>query len=61
MDIPQAGADSAESYMGLGVNSMVEVTLHGNTYGIIRWMGTLGDKQDVMVGLELVKFIQPSF
>ncbi|XP_017289779.1 ubiquitin carboxyl-terminal hydrolase CYLD [Kryptolebias marmoratus] len=38
----------------MGLNSMVEVTLAtGNAYGIIRWMGLLPERNDVMVGLEL--------
>ncbi|XP_069009025.1 LOW QUALITY PROTEIN: ubiquitin carboxyl-terminal hydrolase CYLD [Embiotoca jacksoni] len=38
----------------LGVNSMVEVTMGASiSYGIIRWIGNLPDRDDVMVGLEL--------
>ncbi|XP_022608837.1 ubiquitin carboxyl-terminal hydrolase CYLD-like [Seriola dumerili] len=41
-------------YMGLTVNSLVEVTLGaGNSYGIIRWIGTLTDSGIIMAGLEL--------
>lgn len=43
----------AEPLMDL--NSMVEVTLgNGNCYGIIRWIGFLPEREDMMVGLELV-------
>nr|XP_057929394.1 ubiquitin carboxyl-terminal hydrolase CYLD isoform X2 [Doryrhamphus excisus] len=39
---------------GLGVNSLVEVSLGtGNAYGIIRWIGTLPGRQELMAGLEL--------
>lgn len=42
--------------MGLGVNSLVEVTLaKGNTYGIIRWIGKVPGHGDTMAGLELVR------
>lgn len=45
-------------YMDLSVNSLVEVTLgSGNSYGIIRWIGTLPDRQEIMAGLELVIFL----
>ncbi|KAM6922029.1 ubiquitin carboxyl-terminal hydrolase CYLD [Xenentodon cancila] len=38
----------------MDLNSMVEVTLSvRNSYGIIRWMGTLPDRAETMVGLEL--------
>ncbi|XP_004572386.4 ubiquitin carboxyl-terminal hydrolase CYLD [Maylandia zebra] len=47
-------ADTDYLYMGLSLNSMVEVTLgEGNTYGIIRWIGKLPDRSETMVGLEL--------
>ncbi|XP_029003150.1 ubiquitin carboxyl-terminal hydrolase CYLD [Betta splendens] len=40
--------------MELTVNSVVEVTLaSGNTFGIIRWIGKLPDRQETMAGLEL--------
>uniref|UniRef100_A0A1A8KT35 Ubiquitin carboxyl-terminal hydrolase CYLD n=1 Tax=Nothobranchius kuhntae TaxID=321403 RepID=A0A1A8KT35_NOTKU len=38
----------------MGLNSMVEVTLaSGNGYGMIRWIGTLPDRDGVCAGLEL--------
>ncbi|XP_029356776.1 ubiquitin carboxyl-terminal hydrolase CYLD isoform X2 [Echeneis naucrates] len=40
--------------LGLSVNSMVEVTLaKGNSYGTIRWIGTVKDSEKTMAGLEL--------
>lgn len=47
----------------LGVNSLVELTLgSGNTYGIIRWVGTLPDRNEIMAGLELVMIaLSPRF
>ncbi|XP_070764624.1 ubiquitin carboxyl-terminal hydrolase CYLD [Enoplosus armatus] len=56
MDVDTALVDpnTGDLYMGLSVNSMVEVTLaEGNSYGIIRWIGTLPDLQETMAGLEL--------
>ncbi|XP_040896761.1 ubiquitin carboxyl-terminal hydrolase CYLD [Toxotes jaculatrix] len=45
---------SEDLYMGLSLNSVVEVTLAaGNSYGIIRWIGTLTDQGNIMAGLEL--------
>lgn len=47
----------AENYTHLDVNSMVEVTLGaGNLYGIIRWIGKLPEREEIMAGLELVCF-----
>lgn len=41
-------------YMNLSMNSVVELTLgSGNSYGIIRWIGTLPGRQEIMAGLEL--------
>ncbi|AWP10471.1 putative ubiquitin carboxyl-terminal hydrolase CYLD-like [Scophthalmus maximus] len=41
-------------YLDLSLNSMVEFTLAtGNSYGIIRWIGTLPDREQIMAGLEL--------
>ncbi|XP_068175031.1 ubiquitin carboxyl-terminal hydrolase CYLD isoform X2 [Antennarius striatus] len=38
----------------LTLNSLVEVTLaSGNSFGIIRWIGTFPDRQEVLAGLEL--------
>lgn len=43
----------------LTVNSVVELTLeHRNLYGIIRWIGMLPERMELMAGIELVK-IQP--
>ncbi|XP_061634044.1 ubiquitin carboxyl-terminal hydrolase CYLD isoform X2 [Phyllopteryx taeniolatus] len=43
-----------KSDLGLGVNSLVEVSLGtGSLYGIIRWIGTLPGRQEIMAGLEL--------
>ena len=59
MDIDKAvvaplSADE-DLYMGLSVNSLVEVTFaRDNAYGIIRWIGTLTDLEQIMAGLELV-------
>ncbi|XP_054646827.1 ubiquitin carboxyl-terminal hydrolase CYLD [Dunckerocampus dactyliophorus] len=40
--------------LGLSVNSLVEVSLgSGSAYGIIRWIGTLPGRQELMAGLEL--------
>lgn len=45
-------------YLDLSVNSVVEVTLAtSNSYGIIRWIGNLPGRQELMAGLELVIFI----
>ncbi|XP_049573057.1 ubiquitin carboxyl-terminal hydrolase CYLD isoform X4 [Syngnathus scovelli] len=45
---------AVEEKWGMGVNSLVEVSLGtGSLYGIIRWIGTLPGRQDVMAGLEL--------
>uniref|UniRef100_A0A3Q2TIL2 Ubiquitin carboxyl-terminal hydrolase CYLD n=1 Tax=Fundulus heteroclitus TaxID=8078 RepID=A0A3Q2TIL2_FUNHE len=44
----------AHTDLSMSLNSVVEVTLgKGNSYGIIRWIGNLPDRTDVMVGLEL--------
>ncbi|XP_061681396.1 ubiquitin carboxyl-terminal hydrolase CYLD isoform X2 [Syngnathoides biaculeatus] len=42
--------------LDLSVNSLVEVSLGtGSLYGIIRWIGTLPGRQEIMAGLELEK------
>lgn len=47
-------ADTDDLYTGLSLNSMVEVTLGTRTaYGIVRWIGTLPDRSETTVGLEL--------
>lgn len=52
------GPDTDDLHMDLTVNSLVEVTLSsGNLYGIIRWMGNLPDRPELMAGLELVIYI----
>ncbi|XP_008280019.1 ubiquitin carboxyl-terminal hydrolase CYLD [Stegastes partitus] len=54
VDMPLVLADTDDPCMGLSLNSVVEVTLgEGNSYGIIRWMGTLPNRKETMVGLEL--------
>lgn len=60
MDVATASVapDTDNLYMDLTVNSMVEVSLAaGNSYGIIRWIGFLPGRQELMAGLELVIFI----
>jgi len=55
---PEALADD----LHMELNSMVEVTLgSGNAYGIIRWIGSLPDRNDLMVGLELVNLYSDMF
>lgn len=40
----------------LTVNSVVELTLeHRSLYGIIRWVGTLPERKELMAGIELVE------
>lgn len=40
----------------LTVNSVVELTLdHRHLYGIIRWIGMLPERMELMAGIELVK------
>lgn len=48
--------DIAENlYTDLTANSVVELTLnHRNVYGIIRWIGMLPEREDLMAGIELV-------
>ncbi|XP_071394811.1 ubiquitin carboxyl-terminal hydrolase CYLD [Centroberyx affinis] len=54
IDTPLAEPDIDAHHMGLGVNSLVEVKLSaGNSYGTIRWIGTLPGRQETMAGLEL--------
>lgn len=43
-------------YTDLTVNSVVELTLADrNVYGIIRWIGMLPERAEMMAGVELVK------
>lgn len=52
--------DTEDLDMDLTVNSVVEMMLsERNVYGIIRWIGKLPGRQDIMAGLELVIFIKP--
>ncbi|XP_076583196.1 ubiquitin carboxyl-terminal hydrolase CYLD [Chaetodon auriga] len=54
IDTPPEELNTDYLYMDLSVNSLVEVTLGaGSSYGIIRWIGTLPDRQEIMAGLEL--------
>lgn len=58
VDAPPAELIADDLYMGLGVNSMVEVTLaKENAHGIIRWVGHLTGRREEMAGLELVMFL----
>lgn len=60
MDTDKSAAEpnTDDLYMDLSVNSVVEVTLgKGNSYGIIRWIGTLPERHEKMAGLELVMFL----
>ncbi|XP_032428784.1 ubiquitin carboxyl-terminal hydrolase CYLD [Xiphophorus hellerii] len=51
IDIPPV---EAHTDLSISLNSVVEVTLgKGNSYGIIRWIGRLPGREDMMVGLEL--------
>ncbi|XP_062279810.1 ubiquitin carboxyl-terminal hydrolase CYLD [Scomber scombrus] len=53
-DTSQVETNTDDIYTNLTVDSVVEVTLAtGNGYGIIRWIGTLPDRQEIMAGLEL--------
>ncbi|XP_034438105.1 ubiquitin carboxyl-terminal hydrolase CYLD isoform X1 [Hippoglossus hippoglossus] len=54
VDAPLVEQNKDDLYLSLTVNSVVEVTLaKGNSYGIIRWIGHLTDKEQIMAGLEL--------
>lgn len=56
---PTAEPNSDDLYTDLSLNSLVEVTLgKGNSYGIVRWIGVLPERQEVMAGLELVTCFQ---
>ncbi|XP_028260370.1 ubiquitin carboxyl-terminal hydrolase CYLD [Parambassis ranga] len=54
MDVDTAAMepDAVDLYQGLSVDSMVEVSA-GNLKGIIRWIGTLPFRKEIMAGLEL--------
>lgn len=55
MDVDTAAmvTDTDELYQCLSVDSMVEVNA-GNLKGIIRWIGTVPGRKEMMAGLELV-------
>ncbi|KAG8003403.1 Pituitary adenylate cyclase-activating polypeptide type I receptor [Nibea albiflora] len=54
MDIDTPPLEQSVDNHFLDINSLVEVTLgEGNSYGIIRWIGTLPERKDLMAGLEL--------
>lgn len=58
MDIDTPPLEQSVDNHFLDINSLVEVTLgEGNSYGIIRWIGTLPERKDIMAGLELVILI----
>lgn len=58
MDIDTPPLEQSVDNHFLDLNSLVEVTLgEGNSYGIIRWIGTLPERKDIMAGLELVILI----
>lgn len=42
------------------MNSVVELTLNDRkAYGIIRWIGKLPERMEIMAGIELVKITPP--
>ncbi|XP_071342615.1 ubiquitin carboxyl-terminal hydrolase CYLD [Trachinotus anak] len=54
IDTPLAEPNTDDLHRGLSVDSLVEVTLaSGNSYGIIRWIGTHGGPGKILAGLEL--------
>lgn len=54
IDVPPLEKNDKDLQRDLSIDSMVEVTLaSGNSFGIIRWIGTLPGRQETMVGLEL--------
>ncbi|KAM9357788.1 ubiquitin carboxyl-terminal hydrolase CYLD [Symphorus nematophorus] len=54
IDTPSEEVNTEDLFVGLTVNSVVEVTLaQGDAYGIIRWIGALPGRQETMAGLEL--------
>lgn len=62
MDTSTLETNTGDMYTGLTVNSAVEVTfMSGNGYGTIRWIGMLPDRQEIMAGLELVRFLQTCY
>lgn len=55
VDTPQAEKHFEDLYLDLSLNCLVEVSVSpgNNLYGIIRWIGDLPDRQEIMAGLEL--------
>lgn len=54
MDVDTSPVEAATPELHMDLNSVVEVTLGaGNSFGIIRWIGNLPDREEMMVGLEL--------
>ncbi|CAG5862983.1 unnamed protein product [Menidia menidia] len=54
MDVDSPPDKALDHALQMSLNSMVEVSVaSGNAYGIIRWIGNLPNRDDVMVGLEL--------
>ncbi|XP_042338720.1 ubiquitin carboxyl-terminal hydrolase CYLD isoform X2 [Plectropomus leopardus] len=54
VDTPPMEPNTGDLYLDLTVNSVVEVTLaKGNSFGIIRWIGSLPGGKETMAGLEL--------
>lgn len=54
LNAPLEEPDTDDLYSNLSVNSLVEVTLPAKKlYGIIRWIGNVPGRQELMAGLEL--------
>ncbi|XP_036969886.1 ubiquitin carboxyl-terminal hydrolase CYLD [Acanthopagrus latus] len=54
VDTPLEKPNTDDLYLDLALDSAVEVTVAtGNSYGTIRWIGTLPSRQETMAGLEL--------
>ncbi|XP_041862561.1 ubiquitin carboxyl-terminal hydrolase CYLD [Melanotaenia boesemani] len=54
MDVDPPPPKGLADELSMGLHSMVEVTLgKGNSYGIIRWIGHVPDREETTVGLEL--------
>lgn len=54
VDTPLEKPNTDDLYLDLALDSAVEVTVAaGNSYGTIRWIGTLPGRQETMAGLEL--------
>ena len=62
VDTPLEKPNTDDLYLDLALDSAVEVTVAtGNSYGTIRWIGTLPGRQETMAGLELVLFVLTAF